>query len=432
MGNICIYSEPDAPIDDSRIYEALLRSLKNRTIKKALIVPPDISRFNSYAGNITQMLYRYLTSINAEVDILPAIGTHVPMREEELDEMYSMIPHDRFLVHNWKTETVKIGEVPGEYVSAISGGYYTQAVPVEINKHLLDKSYDMILSVGQVVPHEVVGMANYNKNIFVGCGGNGMINASHYIGALYGMERMMGRDNTPVHRLFDYAQEHFLKDVPILYILTVTTVKIGSGPQVECLSIGENRDTFEKAIAVSQKKNIIFLNKRVKTNVVFLDAKEFKRTWIGNKAIYRTRMCIEDGGELIIIAPGPMGCGEDSENDRLIRKYGYVGRDMICRLTRENEDLQNSLSVAAHIIHSSSDGRFTITYAPGHMTREEIESINYKYMPLEDAIRKYPIHEMKDGFNTVGQEEVFYISNPAVGLWAESNDFWGSKQPEAQ
>ncbi len=426
MGNLCLYAKQDFPISDEQINEAILNALANRDIKKALIIPPDMSRSNSYAGPITRMLYRYLTDKNAQVDILPALGTHVPMSEEELDEMYTSIPHDRFLVHNWKTDTIKIGEVPAEFVKEISAGYFCEAVPVEINKRVLDKSYDIIISVGQVVPHEVVGMANYNKNIFVGCGGSGMINASHYIGALYGMEKMMGRDHTPVHKLFDYALEHFLQNVPILYMLTVTTVK-GLEPQVECLSIGENRDTFEKAIAISQQKNLTFLDKRLKKVIVYLHEKEFKRTWIGNKAIYRTRMCIEDGGELVIIAPGLCGCGEDKENDRLIRKYGYVGRDRICRLTQENEDLQKSLSVAAHIIHSSSDDRFTITYAPGHMTREEIEGINYHYMSLEEAMEKYPIHSMKDGFNTIDSEEVFYISNPAVGLWAEHESFWGKE-----
>ena len=387
-----------------------------------LLLPPDISRLNSYAGPITCLVWNMLHRWGVQVEVMPALGTHVPMSDTEIREMYPEIPTECFLVHNWKRDVRSIGTIPAKFVSDISEGYYEKPVEVQVNRRLLDGTYDLICSIGQVVPHEVVGMANYTKNILVGCGGSSIINQSHYIGALYGMERMMGRDHSPVHRLFDYAQEHFLQNVPLLFALTVTTVE-EEGVRLQCLSIGDQRDAFEKAIAVSQEKNLTFLDRPLQKVVVYLDEKEFKTTWIGNKAIYRTRMAIADGGELLIIAPGLRGCGEDPENDRLIRKYGYVGRDRICKQVEENRDLQESLSVAAHIIHSSSEGRFTITYAPGHMTQEEIEGISYRYMPLSQALAQYDPQKLAPGFNLVDGEEVFVVKNPAVGLWATAERF---------
>ncbi|MBZ4645128.1 MAG: hypothetical protein JG777_617 [Clostridia bacterium] len=389
-------------------------------IKNILILPPDISRLNSYAGDIVNMLYKYFKDVN--IDIMPALGTHTPMTDGEITKMFGAIPRDRFVVHNWRNDTVKVGEVPADYVKEISDGYMDNSIDVEVNKRLLDKKYDLIISIGQVVPHEIAGFASYTKNIMVGCGGSKMINQSHYLGALYGMERIMGRADTPVRKLYNYGVNNFLSHIPLIYILTVTTID-KSGLKVEAVSIGTGDELFFQTAKVSHEKNLNFLDKPIQKAVVYLDPEEFKTTWIGNKSIYRTRMAIADGGELIVIAPALHACGEDLENDRLIKKYGYICRDEVLDAVRNNEDLRNNLSVAAHLIHGSSEGRFKITYAPGKMTKEQVLSIKYDYMPIEDALKMYDINSLKDGFNTVNGEEIFYVSNPALGLWTTRSRF---------
>ena len=347
MVEISNVAKDNRGISDSEINAAVKKSIDElgKPLKKILILPPDFTRFHSGAGKITAMYYNLLKD-SCTVDIMPALGTHEPMTKEEIREMFGEeIPYDRFITHNWKTDVVKIGEVPSGFVKEVTEGLMDSSIEVEINKRLLDKSYDLIISVGQVVPHEVIGMANYNKNIFVGCGGSRMINVSHMVGAFYGMERIMGRDHSPVRKIFDYAEEKFLADIPLIYVLTVTTA-MGGNVTIHGLFIGRNRKLFEQAVALSQQKNLTFLDKPLKKVVVYLDEKEFKTTWLGNKAIYRTRMAIEDNGDLIVLAPGVRKFGEDNENDRLIRKYGYVGREKILKMVMENEDLQNNLSVA--------------------------------------------------------------------------------------
>ncbi|HZJ83249.1 MAG TPA: lactate racemase domain-containing protein, partial [Clostridia bacterium] len=351
-------------------------------------------------------------------------GTHMPMSHEEIEVFFGKdIPKESFLVHNWREDVIRVGEVPGEYVKEVSVGLIDEKIDVEINKILLDKSYDLIISIGQVVPHEVVGMANYSKNVFVGCGGIDIINKSHMLGAVYGMEKIMGRDNSPVRKVFDYCEENLAKDMPLMYVLTVTT-NSEEGVQIQGLFIGRERQLFEQAVDLSQEMNLEYVDSPLKKVVVYLDAQEFKSTWLGNKSVYRTRMAIEDGGELIVLAPGVRQFGEDSENDRLIRKYGYLGRMEVLDLFKENEDLQDNQSVAAHLIHGSSDGRFSITYAVEHLTREEVEGVNFNYMPLKEALEKYDPKKLKDGFNVLEDgEEIFYISNPALGLWADKDKF---------
>ena len=412
---ICEYENG---IPEGVLKDALKKSLEGRNLKKVLILPPDFTRMYSGAGKITAIYYELLKD-TCQVDIMPALGTHVPMTQEEWVAFFGEgVPFDRMLVHNWRTDVVKIGEVPASYVSEVSEGLVNTGVEVEVNKAIMDPSYDLILSVGQVVPHEVVGMANYSKNVFVGCGGSSMINSSHMLGAFYGMERIMGKDFSPVRKVFDYAQENFLKDVPLLYVLTTTTNK-GDEVTIHGLYIEKDRTGFEAAVKKSQEINLTHMKKRLDKVVVYLDPREFKSTWLGNKAIYRTRMAIADGGELIVLAPAVGHFGEDAENDKLIRKYGYVGRENVLKLVDapENQDLRDNLSVAAHLIHGSSDGRFSITYCAGKLTEEEVRGVAFNYAPYEEMVRKYDPAKLVDGFNTVDGEEIFYISNPALGLW---------------
>ena len=403
-------------IDDSELLNSLKKSIEGKKLSKVLLLPPDYTRMYSGAGKITAAYYDMLKD-SCQVDIMPALGTHEPMTKEECTAFFGEgVPFERIIVHNWRNDVVKIGEVPAEFVSKVSEGLVNNKIDVEVNKLLLDKSYDLIISIGQVVPHEVVGMANYSKNIFVGCGGSNMINSSHMLGAFYGMERIMGKDFSPVRKVFDYAQENFLKEVPLMFVLTVTTNK-GDDTFIHGLFIGETREPFEKAVKLSQEINLTHVDKPFKKVIVNLDPREFKSTWLGNKAIYRTRMAIADGGELIILAPGVKKFGEDDENDRLIRKYGYIGRENILKLVDENEDLQQNLSVAAHLIHGSSDGRFNITYCTSQLTGDEVKGAGFGYIPYDEIIKKYNPEVLKDGYNTVDGEEVFYISNPALGLW---------------
>ena len=380
------------------IHQQLQKTIQNKNLNKVLLIPPDATRPHSGGGLITNMYYEMLTTQGIEVNILPALGSHAPMTRAEQLSFFGDIPEECFLTHNWRDGVVILGKVPAAYVKEISEGLMNEDVSVEVSTHLCDSSYDLIISIGQVVPHEVAGMANYTKNIVVGCGGNQFISASHMLGAFYGIERILGKIDTPVRKLFDYAEEHFLKKLPIEYVLTVV-----DNDEIIGLYTGRKRTIFEQAAALSQKHNIIYVDKPIQNCVVHLNEKDFHSTWLGNKAIYRTRMAIADGGHLLVLAPGVKTFGEDAENDRLIRKYGYVGRQQVLELCKKERELKNNLSAAAHLIHGSTDGRFTVTYAAPLLGREAIESVGYQYMDWQEAIKQ--------------TKNAFYIENPALGLW---------------
>lgn len=420
-----VYAKGEAGLSREEIRAALLESLEGRTLHRVLILPPDFTRFHSNAGYITNVYYHTLTERGCEVDILPALGTHVPVTREEAAVMFGDIPYEKFIPHNWRTDVVKLGEVPASYLEEITEGLWHESVSVEINRRVMDERYDLILSVGQVVPHEVIGMANHSKNLFVGVGGSDMINKSHMVGAVYGMERMMGKDHTPVRKVFDYGMEHFLAERPILFVLTVCTAPEGK-TCTHGLFIGDTRRALEAAIELAQKKNIDFVPTGIKKCVVYLDPEEFKSTWLGNKSVYRTRMAIADGGELLVLAPGIERFGEDAQVDKLIRKYGYRGRlhTLEAFEKAENQDLRDNMGAAAHLIHGSSDGRFTITYAVKNISREEIESVGFRSADYDETIKRYDPEKLHYGYNTMPDgEEIYYIPNPALGLWINKEKF---------
>ena len=419
------YAKTEKGLSHEEIRAALLRSIEGRNLKKVLIIPPDFTRIHSNAGFITNVYYHELINRGCQVDILPALGTHVPVTEEQARVMFGDIPYEKFIPHNWRKDVMKIGEVPADYLERITEGLWHDPVSVEINRLVMDESYDLIISPGQVVPHEVIGMANHSKNLFVGVGGADMINKSHMVGAVYGMERMMGKDHTPVRRIFDYGMEHFLKDRPILFVLTVNTAPDGE-IHTHGLFIGGTRAVLEKAIALSLEKNIDFVDTGIKKCIVYLDPSEFRSTWLGNKSVYRTRMAIADDGDLIVLAPGVECFGEDDKVDQLIRKYGYRGRLHTLEEFEkpENQDLRDNMGAAAHLIHGSSDGRFRITYAVKNITKEEIEGVGFQAADYDRMVQRYDPEKLHYGYNTLPDGEVVYfIPNPALGLWINKEKF---------
>jgi len=321
-------------------------------------------------------------------------------------------------VHNWRTDVETLGEVPAEFIREQSEGKLSYAWPAQVNRLVSRGGFDLILSIGQVVPHEVIGVANYTKNILIGTGGRESINRSHYLGAVYGMERIMGRAENPVRAVLNYASDHFLRHLPIFYVLTVVARRADGKLAVRGLYIGDDSECFHLAAALSLKVNFEIVEEPIRKALVYLDPHEFHSTWIGNKAVYRTRMALADGADLIILAPGVREFGEDKTIDALIRKHGYRGTPATLAAVAGDAELANELGAAAHLIHASSEGRFNIVWCPGHLTRDEIESVGFRYADLSQTLERYRPDKLAHGYNTVDGEEIFFVANPGLGLWA--------------
>ncbi|MCP3967606.1 MAG: DUF2088 domain-containing protein [Lentisphaerae bacterium] len=388
-----------------------------RTPEKVLLLPPDITRAHSGAGWITEYLYHFFADF-ADVHLIPTLGQHVPHTPEQNRWMFGSVPEEKIHAHDWRDGSKIIGEIPAEFVKDISNGKADWAIPVSLNKLLLEEDWDLIINIGHVVPHEVLGFANHNKNYFIGLGGKDMICASHMMAACCGIENNLGKLITPLRACYNKAEDDFLGDLPDMYIQLVMAYDENGELGHTGVYVGDDLEAYMQAARASREQNVSIVPP-LKKVVAVMQGDEFYSTWVANKAVYRTRMAMADGGELLIIAPGLKRFGEQPEVDELIRKYGYVGTEKVMEMWKKEPVLQDLTHGTAHLIHGSSEERFKITYAPGHLTREEVEGVNFGYADYEETIRRYDPTKMKTGFNVMPDgEEVYFISTPSAGLWS--------------
>jgi nickel-dependent lactate racemase len=391
-------------------------------LDRVLLLPPDLTRAHSGVGKITGWVYEEVVRRNPEayVRVIPTLGQHVPHTEAENKWMFGSIPNEIILRHDWRNGVSHVGTIPASLVEETTGGVAAWEIPVDLNSTLMNEPWDLIVNLGHVVPHEVLGFANHNKNYFIGLGGKETICASHIAAAVYGIENNLGCLVTPLRACYNYAEEKMLGHLPDVYLQIVMQRDAENHLVTSGLFIGNDLETYLQAARLSREQNITVFDKPVKKMVAVMQPDEFRATWVANKAVYRTRMAIADGGELLIIAPGVERFGEQPEVDALIRKYGYKGTARTLALYKTEADMQAIPHGVAHLIHGSSEGRFTITYAPGpKIGKEEIEQVGYQYADATEMRRRYDPAVMKEGWNTMPDgEKVFYISTPSAGLWA--------------
>jgi nickel-dependent lactate racemase len=416
------FFEQNMRIAETRLMELVQRSVAEATKricgtpKKVLLLPPDITRAHSGAGKITEQLYAILSK-TADVFVMPTLGQHLPHTETQNKWMFDAIPEERILKHDWIRDVVHLGAVPADYVEAVTEGAANWAIPISVNRILFDKQWDLIINIGHVVPHEVLGFANHNKNYFIGLGGKETICASHMASACFGIENNLGRLVTPLRHCFNKAETEYLRSLPDMYIMVVTGYGENGELDLKGFYCGDDEDTYLLAAEHSREENV-FIVPPLKKVVAYMQGDEFASTWVANKAIYRTRKAIANDGELVILAPGLKRFGEQPEVDKIIRSYGYSGTDQILRLWKEKKELQDLTHATAHLIHGSTEGRFAVTYAPGHLSREEMRGVNYDYLDYSKALKLYDPKKLKNGFNTLASgEEIYFIGSPSAGLW---------------
>ena len=411
---------------DALVFDRVLPS----GARRVLLVPPDHTRLHSRAGAITTLLVERLEQQGCEVGVLPAVGTHAAMTPADAARLFGPgITTDRLIRHDFRGELTDLGEITAAEVQVLARGRYDDAVPVQIDPELL-AGWDLVISVGQVVPHEVIGMANFTKNLVIGLGGAPTIDRSHFLGAVADMEQIMGRADGPVRELVDAAFDRFVAPaVAVLWVLTVMEATPDDVVQRGLfVGAGSSADSggaaYRAAAALAAEVNIERVDEPLHRVVCWLDPDEFRSTWLANKAIYRTRMAIADGGELIVLAPGVGRFGEDDAIDHLIRRHGYRGTDAALRAVRADPELAASLGAAAHLIHGSTEGRFRVTYCTdpdaGGLTQAEVEGVGYGWRPLPAELARLGV----DGRSPTGSradvdgDRFTFIANPALGLWA--------------
>src|SRR5215203_2404323 len=289
----------------------------------------------------------------AAFDALVAQGTHPPMSQaQKLAKIGDTDFHGRLYDHRWDQpdELVTIGELSAERVRELTGGLIEQAVPVSINKLLEPENYDTVLVFGATVPHEVAGFAGGAKYFFPGVAGPELTHTTHWLGALAGIENIIGQVETPTRHLIEAAAAFV--PTPVIALTTVST-RDQSGFKTRALFAGDLRGTVRRAAEVSQQVHVRYTGRRYKRVVALLDD-HYDELWVGGKASYKLGGIIERGGELIIYAPHLSAIS--ATHGALIEKYGYAPLERVRDMVEGSDELRANLCVAAHLAHVAYAG----------------------------------------------------------------------------
>ncbi len=287
-------------------------------------------------------------------DALVAQGTHPPMSEsQKLSKIGGAGFSGQLFDHRWDQpeELITLGELSAETVSDLTDGLISQAVPVSLNKLLAPGIYDTVIVFGATVPHEVAGFAGGAKYFFPGVAGPELTHTTHWLGALAGIENIIGRVDTPTRRLIEAATDL----VPARIISLNTVVSRNDGELVTyALFAGDIREAFRRATEVSRRVHIRYTDRKYKRVVALLDP-HYDELWVGGKASYKLGAIIEEGGELIIYAPHLTKLSET--HGALIEKYGYAPLESVRDMLGVSPELRENLCIAAHLAHVAYAGR---------------------------------------------------------------------------
>ncbi len=416
--------ESIAPATLDRLTARLLQQAAerfHRRPRRALLLPPDLTRAHSGAGELTAALFRQLGE-SCDTHVMPTLGQHRPHTAKENRRMFGEIPHARIHAHDWRGGVRRLGAVPAARVAEWSQGRADWEIPIDLNRMVVDEPWDLIVHIGHVVPHEVLGFASHNKNYFIGVGGKETLCASHMAAAAWGIENNLGRLVTPLRACFNWAEEQYLSHLPDVYLLIVMRVQPDGAPVTCGIYVGDDLETYLAAARASRRWNIHRLDQPLPRVVAYMQPDEYRSTWVANKAIYRTRMALAQGGELLVLAPGVERFGEQPEVDALIRRYGYCGTPRVLELYRRNADLRDLGHAAAHLMNGSSEGRFTIRYAAGGLSQAEIEGVNFAWAEAQTAMQRYHPGRLPPGLQRWPDgETAYFVHSPSLGLWAAAD-----------
>src|SRR6266550_8865879 len=356
---------------------------------RVLTIIPDKTRDDN-----TDLLFPFAAEILAErqiaqLDALVAQGTHVPMTDEEKRSKIggdSVPGLGHIYDHQWNVpeELVTIGELSAERVTELTGGLITDAVSVNLNRRLGPGVYDTIIIFSATVPHEVAGFAGGAKYLFPGVAGPDLTHATHWLGALAGIENVIGRVETPTRHMIEAAADFVAAQ--ILTLNSVITREEDNRLRTHALFAGDFRDAFRRAAEVSRQVHIKYTGQKYQRVVALLD-EHYDELWVGGKASYKLGAIIEEGGELIIYAPHLRSISET--HGRLIEKYGYAPLETVREMVAYSDELRANLCIAAHLAHVSygssrnAEGhiipRYRITLASA-VTEEVCRRVNLGFL----------------------------------------------------
>lgn len=346
--------------------------------KRILVLTPDTTRTCPLPLMI-RLLHKSIANSAARVDYMVALGTHTPLSDEAILKLYgvsaeekeTVFKNSRFLNHRWDLDDTlkRIGWIEEDEIEQLSAGRLRERVPVDINRAVFD--YDLIVVLGPVFPHEVVGFSGGAKYLFPGISGGEFLHSFHWLGAVVTCPGTIGLKNTPVREVINRAMR--LVDVEVKCLAMV----VKNQEELYGLYAGDYKEAWSQAADLSAKVHIIVKDRPFHT-VFGVCPPMYDEIWTGGKVMYKLEQVVADGGRLIIYAPHIYEISRTW--GRYMEKIGYHVRDYF--LTQMDRFTDIPRGVLAHSTHVRGIGKMS-----DGMERPRIEVILASAIP-EETCRK--------------------------------------------
>jgi nickel-dependent lactate racemase len=385
--------------------------------KRILFIIPDNSR-TAPIDTIFRIMYDRLHERTPTVDFLIALGTHPPLSEDAIyrrvgitkDERYRDFPKARFFNHHWDDpeHLTTIGTLSRIEVEKLSEGRLSAEVPVSINRMV--QQYEVLVVIGPVFPHEVVGFSGGNKYLFPGISGPEILNFFHWLGALITNRKVIGKKHTPVRAVVDSAAGLIPVERKCFALVTESEGLTG-------MFAGTPEEAWEQAADLSAQKHIKYVDRPFRR--VLAQAPEmYEDLWTGGKCMYKLEPVVADGGELIIYAPHITEISVT--HGKMLEQVGYHVRDFFVKQWDKYKDFPGG--ILAHSTHVKGAGEFvngverpriTVTLATG-IPEELCRKINLGYLnPERIDLKEW--QSQKDALYVPKAGETLYRLKKKVG-----------------
>lgn len=342
-------------LSDQDVHAIVAEALSRADVagKRVLMIVPDSTR-TAPVGLMFRTVHDLIGEKTAALDVMIALGTHPPMTDDEINRRLEITQEERtgkygrvrMLNHSWDdpASLTSLGTIPAREIGELSGGLFEMDVPVTINRAVHD--YDLLMIVGPVFPHEVVGFSGGNKYLFPGISGAEILNFFHWLGAVITNPRIIGHKWTPVRRVVDRAAA-MVPTAKMAFCMVV------HGHKLAGLYAGTPEDTWSQAADHSSRVHIIEKEHPFKT-VLSCAPLMYDEMWVGGKCMYKLEPVVADGGELIVY--GPHIAEISKVHGAPIRKIGYHTRDYFLKQWDRFKD--EPWGILAHSTHVRGVGTY--------------------------------------------------------------------------
>lgn len=345
---------PTLSDDDIREWVAQHIPVNDFADKRILLIIPDTTR-TSPLPVIFPALHELLAPTARKIDALVALGTHPPIPEETICQLLGITEEERttryanteLFNHEWDNpeQLSTLGELTAAQTAEISDGLLSENVPVQINRHI--HNYDLLLVVGPVFPHEVVGFSGGNKYFFPGISGPELLNFFHWLGALITNCGIIGVKKTPVRQVVDQSAQF----IPVERRCLASVVDGKANPYG--LFYGTPESAWEQAADLSAQVHIRRVPKPF-SQVLSCAPPMYDELWVAGKCMYKMEPVVADGGELIIYAPHMTEIS--TTHGEMIERIGYHVRDYFTKQPERFHDVPRG--VLAHSTHVRGQGHY--------------------------------------------------------------------------